>query len=173
MHVLVYSTGIVRNELICGYVNVVHISSSFRPHTHTHTHTHSLSLTHTHTHVHAHAHTHTRTRTHTHTHTPTTHAVLLPMECICQYTIELPDDPRVFRWGTPKHHHHHQQQQLELVKQRAPATDLAVPADTGTRRGRGRTGPGRSRPEARCCRGPPTSAAPRVRGRCPRPPPPH
>ena len=29
-------TGIVRNELICWYAKVVHISSSFRPHTHTH-----------------------------------------------------------------------------------------------------------------------------------------
>ena len=37
MGVLVYSTGIVRNELICGYANVVHTSSSFCSHTHTHT----------------------------------------------------------------------------------------------------------------------------------------
>ena len=29
----VHSTGIVRNELICEYANVVHTSSSFRPHT--------------------------------------------------------------------------------------------------------------------------------------------
>ena len=36
----VYSTGIVRNELMCGYANVVHTSSSF--HTHIHTHTHIL-----------------------------------------------------------------------------------------------------------------------------------
>ena len=36
MRVCVYSTGIVRNELICGYANVMHTSSSFRPHTHTH-----------------------------------------------------------------------------------------------------------------------------------------
>ena len=35
VHVLVYSTGIVRNELMCGYANVVHTSSSFCPHTHT------------------------------------------------------------------------------------------------------------------------------------------
>ena len=35
MCVLVYSTGIVRNELICGHTNVLHTSSSFRPHTHT------------------------------------------------------------------------------------------------------------------------------------------
>ena len=40
MRVLVYSTGIVRNELICGYANVLHTSSSFRTHTqHTHTYT--------------------------------------------------------------------------------------------------------------------------------------
>ena len=38
MRLLVLSTGIVRNELKCGYANVVHTSSSFRPHTHTHTH---------------------------------------------------------------------------------------------------------------------------------------
>ena len=37
--VLVYSTGIVRNELICGYANVVHTSSSFRPRTRTHSYT--------------------------------------------------------------------------------------------------------------------------------------
>ena len=47
MRVLVYSTGIVQNEPICGYANVVHTSSSFRPHTHTDTdtdtHTHTLS----------------------------------------------------------------------------------------------------------------------------------
>ena len=43
VRMLVYSTGIVRNELICGYANVVHTSSSFRPHTHTMTHTHTLS----------------------------------------------------------------------------------------------------------------------------------
>ena len=41
MRVLVYNTGIVRNELICGYANVLHTSSSFRPHTHTHAHTHA------------------------------------------------------------------------------------------------------------------------------------
>ena len=40
MCVLVYSMGIVWNELICGYANVVHTSSSFCPHTHIHTHTH-------------------------------------------------------------------------------------------------------------------------------------
>ena len=34
--VLVYSTGIVWNEVMCGYANVVHTSSSFCPHTHTH-----------------------------------------------------------------------------------------------------------------------------------------
>ena len=42
MHVCVCIAlaGIVQNELICGYANVVHTSSSFRPHTHTqHTHT--------------------------------------------------------------------------------------------------------------------------------------
>ena len=33
----IYSTGIVRNKLICEYANVVHTPSSFRPHTHTHT----------------------------------------------------------------------------------------------------------------------------------------
>ena len=37
-HVLVYSTGILRNELICGYTNVVHTSSSFYPHTYAHSH---------------------------------------------------------------------------------------------------------------------------------------
>ena len=36
MRVLVHSTGIVRNELKCGYANVVHTLSSFRTHTHTH-----------------------------------------------------------------------------------------------------------------------------------------
>ena len=41
VRVLVHSTGIVRNELKCA--NVVHTSSSFRPHTHTHTHTHIFS----------------------------------------------------------------------------------------------------------------------------------
>ena len=34
--VLVYSTGIVQKELICGYASVVHTSSSFHTHTHTH-----------------------------------------------------------------------------------------------------------------------------------------
>ena len=50
MRVLVYSTGIVQNEL-CGYGNVVHTSSSFRPHTHTHTtqHTHTRMYARTHT----------------------------------------------------------------------------------------------------------------------------
>ena len=32
MRVLVYSSGIVRNEPICGFANVVHTSRSFRPH---------------------------------------------------------------------------------------------------------------------------------------------
>ena len=41
-HVCVYSTGIVRNELICGYANVVHTSSSFHTHTHAHAHTHTF-----------------------------------------------------------------------------------------------------------------------------------
>ena len=71
------STGIVRNvELICGYANVVHTSSSFRPHTHTHTHarTHARTHTHTHTQTHTHTDTHTHTNTNTHTHThPHTH----------------------------------------------------------------------------------------------------
>ena len=40
MHVLLYSTGMVWNELICGYANVLHTSGSFRPHTHTHARTH-------------------------------------------------------------------------------------------------------------------------------------
>ena len=40
----VYSTGIVRNELMCGYANVVHTSSSFHTHTHTYTHTHSHTI---------------------------------------------------------------------------------------------------------------------------------
>ena len=44
MRVLVYSTGIVQNELMCGYANVVDTSSSFHPHTHTHTHTHTHIL---------------------------------------------------------------------------------------------------------------------------------
>ena len=48
------SAGIAWNELICGYANVVHTSSSFRTHTHTHTHTHTV----THTHIHTVAHTH-------------------------------------------------------------------------------------------------------------------
>ena len=40
MRVLGYITGMVRNEVIMWiYANVVHTSSSFRPHTHTHTHT--------------------------------------------------------------------------------------------------------------------------------------
>ena len=39
VRVLVYSTSFIRNELICGYANVLHTSSSFRPHTHTHSHT--------------------------------------------------------------------------------------------------------------------------------------
>ena len=47
--VLVYSTGIVWNELICGYASTVNTSGSF----------------HTHTHMHAHTHTHTYVRTHT------------------------------------------------------------------------------------------------------------
>ena len=53
VHVLVYSTGIVRNELICGYSNVVHTSSSFRPHTHIPTHacTHACMHTHANTHT--------------------------------------------------------------------------------------------------------------------------
>ena len=80
------STGIVRNvELICGYANVVHTSSSFRPHTHTHTHarTHAHTHTHaraayTHTHTHARTHTHTHALTHTHTHTHT----LIPLSLI-------------------------------------------------------------------------------------------
>ena len=38
MFVCVY-TGIVLNELICGYAKVAHTLSSFPPHTHTHTHT--------------------------------------------------------------------------------------------------------------------------------------
>ena len=38
----VHSTGIVQNELKCGYANVVHTSSSFRPHTRTHTHSHTI-----------------------------------------------------------------------------------------------------------------------------------
>ena len=38
MRVHVYNTGIVCNELICGYANVLHTSSSFRPHIHTDTH---------------------------------------------------------------------------------------------------------------------------------------
>ena len=42
MHVLVYSTGIVWNELICGYASIQHTSSLFHPHAYTHTHTHIL-----------------------------------------------------------------------------------------------------------------------------------
>ena len=49
---LVYSTGIEWNELICGYASVVHTSSSI--HTHTRMHTLTYSLTHTHTHLHSH-----------------------------------------------------------------------------------------------------------------------
>ena len=63
MRVLVYSTGIARNELICGYANVVYTSSSFCPHTHTHTYTH------THTDARTHAHMHACTRTHACMHT--------------------------------------------------------------------------------------------------------
>ena len=36
MRVCMYSTATVQKELICGYVNVVHTSSSFCPHTHSH-----------------------------------------------------------------------------------------------------------------------------------------
>ena len=35
IRVLVYSTSIVQNELICGYANVLHTLSSFHPHAHT------------------------------------------------------------------------------------------------------------------------------------------
>ena len=48
------STGIVQNELLCGYANVVHISNSFHPCTHTHIHTHTHTRTHAHTHTHTH-----------------------------------------------------------------------------------------------------------------------
>ena len=44
---LVYSTGIARNELICGYaseVHSVHTHTLTHSHTHTHTHTHSYHL---------------------------------------------------------------------------------------------------------------------------------
>ena len=53
VRVLVYGAGIVRNELMCGYANVLHTSSSFHTHTHTHTHahTHMHACTHTHTHI--------------------------------------------------------------------------------------------------------------------------
>ena len=60
MRVLLYSTGIVCNELICGYANMVHTSSSFCPcthtcmHAHARTHTHACTCTHTHTHTHTH-----------------------------------------------------------------------------------------------------------------------
>ena len=39
VHVLVYSSGIVQNELICGYASVVHMLSSLPAHTHTHART--------------------------------------------------------------------------------------------------------------------------------------
>ena len=57
VRVLVYSTCIVRNELICGHANVVYISV----HTHTHARTHARTAAHTSTHTR----THTRTLTHT------------------------------------------------------------------------------------------------------------
>ena len=57
------STGIIRNELICGYASVVHTSSSFCPHTCAHACMHSRMCArmcaHTHTHVHTHTHSHT------------------------------------------------------------------------------------------------------------------
>ena len=42
--VLVYSIGIVWNELVCGYASVVHTSNSFHPHTHMHTLSLSLCI---------------------------------------------------------------------------------------------------------------------------------
>ena len=39
MRVLVYSTGMLQNEPICGYASVVNTSSSFGTHTYTHTDT--------------------------------------------------------------------------------------------------------------------------------------
>ena len=47
-------TDIAQNELICGYANVMHTSSSFHSHTQTHTRMH----THTHTHTHTLSHSH-------------------------------------------------------------------------------------------------------------------
>ena len=75
---LVYSTCIVRNELIRVYASVVHTSGSFRPHTRTHARTHARTHTHTHTHTRTHARTHAHTHTHTHTHTDT--HMLIPFE---------------------------------------------------------------------------------------------
>ena len=66
VRVLVCSTGVVRNELICGSANVVHTSGSFRTHTHARTHARMHACTHTHTHTHTHTRTHARTHTHTH-----------------------------------------------------------------------------------------------------------
>ena len=42
VRVLVYSTGIVRNELICGYICQRRAYFKFISYTHTHTHTHIL-----------------------------------------------------------------------------------------------------------------------------------
>ena len=44
VHVLVYSSGIVQNELICGYASVVHTLSSLRAHTHACTHIHFRTI---------------------------------------------------------------------------------------------------------------------------------
>ena len=55
----VYRTGIVRNELKCGYANIMYTSGSFRPHARTRTH----ARTHTRTHARTHARTHTRIHT--------------------------------------------------------------------------------------------------------------
>ena len=37
-------TGIVQNELICGYANTVHTSSSFHPHAHARAHHTHISI---------------------------------------------------------------------------------------------------------------------------------
>ena len=71
-HVLAYTTDIAQNELICGYVSVVHTSSSFRTHTHILIPFEDCELTGLKVDIgHSLAHTHACTHyTHTHKYTP-------------------------------------------------------------------------------------------------------